>query len=69
MLAAAEHGADMPLAAYLVRDMYSMITAAERGWIIGERTMLESLFAIVRAGADLVITYFVIDVAAALRNR
>ncbi len=69
VLAALEHDTGMPLAAYLVCGMYSMITAAERGRMIGERTMLESLFAMVRAGADLVITYFAIDVAAAPRNR
>ena len=32
--------------------------AAERGWIDGERVMMESLTAIKRAGADVIITYF-----------
>jgi porphobilinogen synthase len=32
--------------------------AAEKGWIDGERVMLETLTAIKRAGADVIITYF-----------
>ena len=32
--------------------------AAERGWIDGERAMMESLLGIRRAGADFIITYF-----------
>ena len=60
----------VPTFAYQVSGEYSMIkAAAERGWIDGERAMLESLVAIVRAGADLVITYFAIDAAVALRSR
>ena len=35
--------------------------AAERGWIDGERAMMESLIAIARAGADLIITYFALE--------
>jgi porphobilinogen synthase len=41
--------------------------AAERGWLDGERAMLESLTAIRRAGADVIITYFATEAAAALR--
>lgn len=40
--------------------------AAERGWIDGERAMLETLISIRRAGADTVITYFAVDAAKAL---
>lgn len=70
IIAAVKHDTGMPLAAYQVSGEYSMIkAAAERGWIDGERAMLESLLAIVRAGADLVITYFALDAAAALRHR
>ena len=48
-----------PTAAYQVSGEYSMIkAAAERGWIDETRAMIESLTAIRRAGADLVITYF-----------
>ena len=41
--------------------------AAERGWLDGERVMLESLLAFKRAGADGVLTYFAIDVARRLK--
>jgi Delta-aminolevulinic acid dehydratase len=37
--------------------------AAERGWLDGERAMLESLLSIRRAGADFIITYFATDAA------
>ena len=70
IIAAVKQDTGLPLAAYQVSGEYSMIkAAAERGWIDGERAMLESLVAIVRAGADLVITYFAIDAAIALRSR
>jgi len=49
---------DLPLAAYHVSGEYSMLkAAAERGWIDYDRVMMESLVAIRRAGADLIITY------------
>ena len=55
---------DLPLAAYNVSGEYSMIkAAAQMGWLDGERAMLESLTAIRRAGADMIITYFAPDVA------
>ncbi len=57
-----------PLAAYQVSGEYAMIkAAAERGWLDGDRTMLESLLAIRRAGADVIITYFAGDAARLLR--
>jgi porphobilinogen synthase len=60
---------DVPLAAYQVSGEYSMIrAAAERGWLDGDRAMLESLLAIRRAGADQIITYFALDAARALRD-
>lgn len=53
-----------PIAAYNVSGEYSMIkAAAEKGWIDGERVMLESLTAIKRAGADVIITYFAKEAA------
>ena len=56
-----------PLAAYQVSGEYAMIqAAAERGWIDGPRVMLESLIAIRRAGADMIITYFACAAAEAL---
>jgi porphobilinogen synthase len=49
---------DLPLAAYHVSGEYSMLkAAAERGWIDYDRVMMESLIAIRRAGADLILTY------------
>ena len=48
-----------PTAAYQVSGEYAMIKAAARfGWIDEERAMMESLTAIRRAGADMIITYF-----------
>jgi porphobilinogen synthase len=48
-----------PVAAYQVSGEYAMIqAAAERGWIDGERVMMDSLLGIRRAGADVIITYF-----------
>jgi porphobilinogen synthase len=58
----------VPLAAYQVSGEFAMIkAAAERGWLDGERAMMESLIAIRRAGADIIITYFAIDAASRLR--
>ena len=53
---------NVPIAAYNVSGEYSMIkAAAEKGWIDGEKVMLETLTAIKRAGADVIITYFAKD--------
>jgi porphobilinogen synthase len=49
----------VPLVAYQVSGEYSMIEAAARaGWVDHDRVILESLTAIKRAGADLIITYY-----------
>jgi porphobilinogen synthase len=57
-----------PLAAYQVSGEYSMIQAAvERGWIDGDRAMMDSLIAIRRAGADIIITYFARQAARMLK--
>lgn len=54
----------MPTAAYQVSGEYAMIKAAGKlGWIDEERVMIESLIAIKRAGADMILTYFAKDVA------
>ncbi len=54
----------MPTAAYQVSGEFSMIKAAgQNGWIDEERVMIESLIAIKRAGADMILTYFAKDVA------
>ncbi len=60
----AREGFDLPIAAYNVSGEYSMVKAAtEKGWIDGERVMMESLTAIKRAGADVIITYFAKEAA------
>ncbi|MCZ7583931.1 MAG: porphobilinogen synthase [Deltaproteobacteria bacterium] len=47
-----------PIAAYNVSGEYSMVkAAAEKGWIDGERVMMETLTAIRRAGAEIILTY------------
>lgn len=52
-----------PLAAYQVSGEYAMIhAAAQRGWLDLERVMLESLIAIRRAGADVIFSYFALQV-------
>jgi porphobilinogen synthase len=57
----------LPLAAYQVSGEFAMIkAAAERGWIDGERVMMESLLGIRRAGADVIVTYFALEAAAQL---
>ena len=54
----------LPTAAYHVSGEYAMVkAAAERGWIDGQRVMLEVLTSIRRAGADLVVTYFAREAA------
>jgi porphobilinogen synthase len=60
---------DLPLAAYSVSGEYAMIkAAAQMGWLDEEKVMMESLTAIKRAGADIIITYFAPQ-AAALLNK
>jgi porphobilinogen synthase len=59
-----KHEFKVPVAAYQVSGEYSMIKAAAlNGWIDEQRIMLETLTAIKRAGADLILTYFAKDVA------
>jgi len=55
---------DLPLAVYHVSGEYAMLkAAAERGWLDEERAVDESLTAMARAGADIIITYFAKDYA------
>jgi porphobilinogen synthase len=69
LLAHARDRFDLPLAAYQVSGEAAMIeAAAERGWIDRRGAVLESLTAISRAGADIVVTYFAGDVAAWLKE-
>lgn len=58
-----------PTYAYQVSGEYAMIRgAAERGWIDGERAMMESLMAFKRAGCDGILTYFAPEAARILRG-
>ena len=64
VIAAARAHTALPVAAYQVSGEYSMIKAAGKaGWLDESRAMLESLLAIKRAGADLILTYFAKDAA------
>jgi porphobilinogen synthase len=58
-----------PTAAYAVSGEYSMIkAAAANGWLDERAVTLESLLALRRAGADILITYAAVDVARWLRQ-
>ena len=60
---------DLPVAAYQVSGEYSMIMAAgANGWIDTDRVMIETLTAIRRAGAQMILTYFAIRAARLLRS-
>ena len=54
---------NVPLAAYSVSGEYAMIkAAAQRGWLDEKRVVMETLTAIKRAGADIILTYHAKDV-------
>ena len=64
VIAAARTQTLLPIAAYQVSGEYSMVKAAGRaGWLDESRAMMESLLAIKRAGADVILTYFAKDAA------
>ena len=55
---------DLPVAAYNVSGEYAMIkAAAQMGWLDSQRVMMETLTAIKRAGADIILTYFALEAA------
>ena len=59
----------VPVAAYNVSGEYAMVKAASRlGWLDHDRAMMESLTAIKRAGASIILTYFAKDAARLLRR-
>ncbi len=65
-----QHYPEIPLAAYQVSGEYSMLkNAAAHGLINEEQAMIESLLAIKRAGADLIISYFAKDIARILNKK
>jgi porphobilinogen synthase len=60
---------NFPVAAYNVSGEYAMIKAADQlGWLDGRQVMLETLTAIKRAGADMILTYFALEAARALNG-
>jgi porphobilinogen synthase len=60
---------DLPVAAYNVSGEYAMLkAAAQKGWIDHDRTMLETLLSIRRAGADMILTYHAKEAARLLRS-
>ena len=60
---------DLPVAAYHVSGEYAMVkAAAEKGWIDGDRTMMESLISIKRAGAKMILTYAAVEAANLLKK-
>ena len=64
VVAAARSAIDVPLAAYQVSGEYAAIcAAADRGWLDRRAAALESLTAIARAGAGIVVTYFALEAA------
>jgi porphobilinogen synthase len=69
VIRAVREATTLPLAAYQVSGEYAQIcAAAQLGWLDYERTRDESLLAIKRAGADLILTYFAREVAEGLRK-
>jgi porphobilinogen synthase len=59
---------DVPVAAYQVSGEYAMVeAAAAQGWVDRDRVIAETLTSIRRAGADIVLTYWAVDVARTLR--
>jgi porphobilinogen synthase len=64
VIRAARERFDVPMGAYQVSGEYSMLqAAAARGWIDGEKAMMESLLSIRRAGAGFIVTYFAQEAA------
>jgi porphobilinogen synthase len=60
---------DLPIAAYNVSGEYSMIkAAAEKGWLDGEKAMLEAVLSIKRAGASVILSYFAKEIGILAKN-
>ncbi len=69
VIRAVREATPLPVAAYQVSGEYAMLKAAsERGWLDERKVVLESLFAIRRAGADLILSYFAPEAAQWLRE-
>ena len=60
----------LPIACYNVSGEYSMLkAAAQKGWLNNDRAMEETLLSMKRAGADIILTYFAVEMAALLKKR
>ena len=69
VIRAVREATPLPVAAYQVSGEYAMLEAAsERGWLDRRKVVLESLYAIRRAGADLILSYYAPQAAAWLRE-
>ena len=69
IVAAARAAIDLPIAAYQVSGEYAAIcAAADRGWLDRRGAALESLTAIARAGAGIIVTYFALEAGVWLRE-
>jgi porphobilinogen synthase len=70
VVSAVRAAVDVPVAAYQVSGEYAMVeAAAANGWIDRERTILETLTSIRRAGAQIILTYWAVEAAQLLRQR
>jgi porphobilinogen synthase len=70
VISAVRDAVDVPVAAYQVSGEYAMLeAAAANGWVDRERAILETLTAIKRAGAQVILTYWAVEVARHLRQR
>ncbi|GIH08708.1 delta-aminolevulinic acid dehydratase [Rhizocola hellebori] len=69
VISAVRDAVDVPVAAYQVSGEYAMVeAAAANGWLDRDRVMLETLHSIKRAGAQVILTYWAVDAARALRS-
>jgi porphobilinogen synthase len=69
IVSAVRQAVEVPVAAYQVSGEFAMIeAAAAQGWIDRDRVMMEALTGVVRAGADIVLTYFALDAARLLEE-
>jgi porphobilinogen synthase len=68
VVAAVRSHVDVPVAAYQISGEYAMVeAAAARGWIDRDRSIMETLTSIRRAGAQIILTYWAVEVAQRLR--
>ena len=68
ILAAVAAESPVPVAAYQVSGEYAQIeAAAAQGWIDRDRVVMESLLSVRRAGAQVILTYYALEVAGQLR--